>query len=330
MNLNTSYLGLKLKNPLMPGASPLVDNMDHVRQLEDAGAAAIVMHSLFEEQIPDPLAGTNCRNDSKAMQGRMSDSYLPPTGGFALDPERYLAQLSKIKESVEIPVIGSLNGVTLGGWTRYAQQIQQAGADAIELNIYHIPSDPNENASTLESRTLYLLQAVLDAVSIPVAVKISPCFSALAALVKDINSLGAAGLVLFNRYYQPDIDIESMKVSYRLDLSSPSELRPRLRWTAVLRENYRGSIAVTGGVHSAEDVIKAILCGADAVQVVSSLLKHGPYHLQVMLSGIEAWLNQHGYQSIAQIRGCMSLQNCPDASAYERANYLRTLQMWKD
>ena len=329
MNLETTYLGLKLKNPLMPGASPLVDNLDNIRRLEDAGAAAIVMHSLFEEQVTQQQLAEFSHTENPAESFSEATSYFPHMNDYALGPDRYLDQISKIKQMVEIPVIGSLNGFSLGGWTRYAKLIEQAGADAIELNVYYIATDPEENGATVESRTLYIMQSVLDSVKIPVAVKLSPYFSALASFARDIDSLGASGLVLFNRFYQPDIDIEQLEASHRLELSNSTELRLRLRWAAILHGHLKGSLAVSGGVHSTEDIIKSIMCGADAVQVVSSLLKYGPSHIGTLLHGLETWLEDHEYESVAQMRGSMSLRHCPDPSVYERANYLRILQLWK-
>ena len=329
MNLETTYLGLKLKNPLMPGASPLVDNLDNVRRLEDAGAAAIVMHSLFEEQVTQQQLAEFAHIETPAESFSEATSYFPHMHDYALGPDQYLERISKIKEMVWIPVIGSLNGVSLGGWTQYAKLIEQAGADALELNVYYIATAPEENGATVESRTLYILQSVLDAVKIPVAVKLSPYFSALASFARDIDSLGAAGLVLFNRFYQPDIDIEELVATHRLELSNSTELRLRLRWAAILHGRLKASIAVSGGVHTTEDIIKSIMCGADAVQVVSSLLKYGPSHIGTLLQGMEKWLEDHEYESVAQMRGSMSLRHCPDPSVYERANYLRMLQLWK-
>ncbi len=329
MNLETTYLGLKLKNPLMPGASPLVDNLDNVRRLEDAGAAAIVMHSLFEEQVTQQQLAEFSHTENPAESFSEATSYFPHMDDYALGPDRYLEQISKIKEMVEIPVIGSLNGVSLGGWTSHAKLIEQAGADAIELNVYYIATDPEENGASVESRTLYILQSVLDSVKIPVALKLSPYFSALASFARDIDSLGAAGLVLFNRFYQPDIDIEELEATHRLDLSNSTELRLRLRWAAILHGRLKASIALSGGVHSTEDIIKSIMCGADAVQVVSSLLKYGPSHIGTLLHGLETWLEDHEYESVRQMCGSMSLRHSPDPSVYERANYLRILQLWK-
>ena len=329
MNLTTNYLGLKLKNPIMPGASPLVDHLDNVRRLEDAGAAAIVMHSLFEEQITSQQLAEFAHTENPAESFAEATSYFPQMEDYALGPDRYLEQISKIKKMVDIPVIGSLNGTSLGGWTDYARLIEQAGADALELNVYYIATDPEESSSAVESRSLYILQSVLDAVKIPVAMKLSPFFSSPGHFAKQLDTMGAAGLVLFNRFYQPDIDIEELEATHRLDLSNSTELRLRLRWAAILHGHLKADIAVSGGVHTTEDIIKAIMCGANAVQVVSSLLKYGPSHIGSLVSGLQQWLEEHEYESVDQMRGSMSLRHCPDPSVFERANYLRVLQLWK-
>lgn len=329
MNLETKYLGLNLKNPVMPGASPLVDQIDNIRRLEDAGAAAIVMHSLFEEQITKQQISEFYHTESYAESSSEAASYFPQMEDYALGPDRYLEQISQIKEMCGIPVIGSLNGVSLGGWTNHAKLIEQAGADALELNVYYIATDPDEPGTSVESRTMYILQAVLDAVKIPVSVKLSPYFSSPGHFAKQLDALGARGLVLFNRFYQPDIDIEELEAAPRLELSNSTELRLRLRWAAILHGHLKADLAIGGGVHSAEDIIKAIMCGANVVQVVSSLLKYGPSHIGALIHGLSRWLEEHDYESIDQMRGCMSLKKCPDPSAFERANYLRVLQLWK-
>jgi dihydroorotate dehydrogenase (fumarate) len=329
MNLKTKYLGLDLKNPVMPGASPLVDQLDNVRRLEDAGAAAIVMHSLFEEQITKQQISEFYHTESSAESSSEASSFFPQMDDYALGPDRYLAQISKIKEMCDIPVIGSLNGISLGGWTEYARHIEQAGADALELNVYYVATDPDEPGSSVESRTLYILQAVKDAVSIPVSVKLSPYFSSPGHFAKQLDQMGANGLVLFNRFYQPDIDIEELEATPRLELSNSTELRLRLRWAAILHGHLKADIALGGGVHTVEDIIKSIMSGANVVQVVSSLLKYGPSHIGELISGLLHWLEKHEYDSLDQMRGSMSLRNCPDPSAFERANYLRVLQLWK-
>lgn len=329
MDLTTDYLGLALKNPLMPGASPLVNQLDHVRRLEDSGAAAIVMHSLFEEQITSQQLAEFAHTENPAESFAEATSYFPRMEDYAVGPDRYLQQISTIKEKVAIPVIGSLNGISTGGWIDYARLIQQAGADALELNVYYIATDPSEPGTAVEQRTLDVLAAVKAAVSIPVAVKLSPFFSSPGHFIKQLDQAGASGVVLFNRFYQPDIDIEELEASHKLDLSNSTELRLRLRWAAVLHGHINGSIALSGGVHTVEDVVKAIMCGANAVQVVSALLKYGPSHLASMLGGLKHWMEDHEYESISQMRGSMSLRNCPDPAVYERANYLKVLQLWK-
>jgi dihydroorotate dehydrogenase (fumarate) len=329
MNLSTTYLGLKLNNPVMPGASPLVDQLDNVRRLEDAGAAAIVMHSLFEEQITSEQISEFYHTENPAESFSEATSYFPQMEDYALGPDRYLEQIGKIKSMVDIPVIGSINGTSLGGWTEHARLIEQAGADALELNVYYIATDPDEPGTSVESRTLYILQAVRDAVGIPISVKLSPYFSSPGHFAKQLDAMGAAGLVLFNRFYQPDIDIEELEAAPRLELSNSTELRLRLRWAAILHDRIKADIAVGGGIHTVEDIIKAIMCGATVTQVVSSLLKYGPSHIGDLISGLGRWLEEHDYESVDQMRGSMSLRHCPDPSAFERANYLRVLQLWK-
>ena len=329
MDLTTNYLGLSLKNPVMPGASPLVDQLDNVRRLEDAGAAAIVMHSLFEEQITNDQLAEFAHTETPAESFSEATSYFPHMEDYALGPDRYLQQISKIKESVDIPVIGSLNGVSMGGWTDHARLIQEAGADALELNVYYVATDPDEPGLTVEKRTLDILEAVKESVTIPISVKLSPFFSSPGHFAKQLDAMGAAGVILFNRFYQPDIDIEELEATHRLDLSNSTELRLRLRWAAILHGHLKGDIAVSGGVHTVEDIIKAIMCGASVVQVVSSLLKYGPAHIGSLISALEHWLEDHEYESIEQMRGSMSLQHCPDRTVFERANYLRVLQLWK-
>lgn len=329
MSLATTYLGLKLKNPIMPGASPLVDHLDNIRRLEDAGASAIVMHSLFEEQITNDQLAEFAHTENPAESFSEATSYFPRMEDYVLGPDRYLEQISRIKEMVDIPVIGSLNGTTLGGWTDHARLIEAAGADALELNVYYIATDPDEPGTAVEQRTLDILQSVKENVSIPVAVKLSPFFSSPGNFAKQLDAVGAAGVILYNRFYQPDIDIEELEATHRLDLSNSTELRLRLRWAAILHGHLKADIAVSGGVHTVEDIIKAIMCGANAVQTVSCLLKYGPSHIGSLIKGLAQWLEEHEYESVDQMRGCMSLQHCPDPSVFERANYLRVLQLWK-
>jgi dihydroorotate dehydrogenase (fumarate) len=330
MSLTTHYLGLKLSSPFMPGASPLVDDLDMVRRLEDAGAAAIVMHSLFEEQISLEQHATIYHMEMYADAFAEVRGYFPEPAQFALGPEQYLEQISRIKQAVAVPVIASLNGATAGGWTRYAGLIQEAGADALELNIYYLPTDPNEPTEAVERRAIDVLRCVKAGVRIPVALKLSPFYSALPALVAELERGGADGLVVFNRFYQPDIDLENLEVVPKVNLSTSQELLLRLRWLSILSSQTRMSLACSGGVHNAEDALKAIMCGAHAVQLVSALLRHGPKHLKKVKQDVITWMEEHEYFSLAQLHGSMNLSRCPDPAAFERANYMRTLQSWRD
>ena len=329
MDLTTTYLGLPLKNPVMPGASPMVDKLDNVRRLEDSGAAAIMMHSLFEEQITSQQLAEFAHTEFSAGSSSEASSYFPQMADYALGPDKYLEQIAKIKETVGIPVIGSLNGISMGGWTDHARLIQQAGADALELNVYYVATNPNESGTAVEQRTLDILEAVKASVTIPVAVKLSSYFSSPGHFAKQLDASGAAGVVMFNRFYQPDINIEELEATPHLELSNSTELRQRLRWIAIIHGHIKANIALSGGVHSFEDIIKGIMVGADVVQVVSTLLKHGPEHLAGLLADLSRWMEVHEYESVDQMRGSMSLGHCPDPSVYERANYLRVLQLWK-
>lgn len=329
MNLETQYLGLTLKHPLMPGASPLVDDMDLVRRLEDAGASAIVMHSLFEEQLTQE-EGSYAR-DVERFQDSFSEasSFFSVAEDFVLGPDRYLERIREIKEAVDLPVIASLNGSSVGGWTAFSREIEKAGADALELNYYTVPSSPEHAAWDLEADALEILRSVRRDVKIPVAVKLSPFFSSLPHFAHKMVEAGASGFVLFNRFYQPDIDIENLEASPTLELSTPSELRLRLRWLAILRGEIGVSLAASGGVHTGADAIKALMAGADAIQLVSCLLRRGPEHLGVVLKDMIRWLEEHEYASLDQLRGSMCLKHCPDPGAFERANYMKILQGWR-
>lgn len=328
MDLTTEYLGLRLKNPLMPGASPLVDDLGAVRRLEDAGAAAIVMHSLFEEQITLEARVELAHVDAHEHSFAEAATYLPSADDFALGPDRYLDQISRIKSAVGVPVIASLNGVTPGGWTDYARLMQDAGADALELNVYFLPTNPMQSCAEVEARVLEVVSMVVSAVRIPVAVKLSPFFSALPHFAQQLRGAGAAGLVLFNRFYQPDLDPEALEVKPTLKLSDPYELRLRLRWLAILSATVPGDLSASGGVHTGLDAVKAVMAGATTVQLVSVLLRQGPGHLSELLGFFRRWLEEHEYESLAQLRGSLNLASCPDPSAFERANYLKILQSW--
>jgi len=306
-----------------------VDDLAVVRQLEDAGAAAIVMHSLFEEQITLERAALERDVESHTESFAEALSYLPNEDDFDETSAQYLELIGKIKETVSVPVIASLNGITLGGWAGHAKLIEQAGADALELNYYDLPSDPRVTGAEVEQRALDLVAAIRKDVKMPIAVKLSPFFSSLPNFVTRIKEAGANGVVLFNRFYQPDINIEDLDTESVLELSNSTELRLRLRWLAVLSAQVETSYAATGGVHSAEDVVRAVMAGAHAVQMVSALLHNGVEHLATVLTNLTQWLEEHEYESIAQMRGTMNLKHCPDATAFERTNYLRILKSWQ-
>jgi dihydroorotate dehydrogenase (fumarate) len=329
MNLSTTYLGLKLAHPLMAGASPMVDDMGMVKRLEDAGASAIVMHSLFEEQITREEQGTIMDMQLSSNSSAEAISFFPQPDEFRLGPEKYLEQIHRIKAAVAVPVIASLNGTTPAGWLHYGKLMQEAGADALELNVYYIPTDAKETAAQVEKRTLDIVRAVKSEVKIPVSVKLSPFFSSLAHFAAELETAGADGLVLFNRFFQPDINVEELVAEPSLQLSGPADLLLRLRWLAVLHGHVKGSLAVTGGVHDGIGALKAVMAGADAVQMVSALLIHGPERLAQARATLAEWLEEHEYESLAQARGSMSLLKSPNPQAFTRANYMRILNGWK-
>jgi dihydroorotate dehydrogenase (fumarate) len=329
MDLTTTYLGLKLAHPLMAGASPLVNDMGMVKRLEDAGVSAIVMHSLFEEQITREAQGTILDVQQSSNTSAEALSYFPQPDEFHLGPEQYLEQIHRIKQAVSVPVFASLNGTTAAGWLRYGKLMQEAGADALELNVYYIPTDAKESSAEVEKRALDIVRAVKSEVKIPVAVKLSPFFSSLAHFAAELEDAGADGLVLFNRFYQPDINVETLLAEPSLQLSTPSDLLLRLRWLAVLYGHVKGSLAVTGGVHEGIGALKAVMAGADAVQMVSALLIHGPERLAQSRAGLTQWLEDHEYESLAQARGSMSLLKSPNPQAFTRANYMRIINGWK-
>ena len=329
MDLSTTYLGFTLPHPLMPGASPLADDLDTVRRLEDAGAAAIVMRSLFEEQITREQVGTvhNILVHEESFAEALS--YFPEPDEYALGTDGYLEQLRRIKAAVAVPVIGSLNGTTPEGWIDYAKQMQEAGADALEINFYHVATDPAESGADVEKRLLDVVRLVKQAVTVPVAVKLSPFFSSLPHIARQLDTLGADGLVLFNRFYQPDIDQEALEATPRLNLSTSDELLLRVRALATLSGRVGASLAATGGVHNALDALKAVMAGAHAVQMVAALLHHGPQALRQVRDELAAWLEDHEYESLRQAQGSMRLERCPDPGAFERGNYMRVLQTWR-
>jgi len=329
MNLSTEYLGMMLSHPLVAGASPLADDLDGVRRLEDAGAAAIVLRSLFEEQITREQMSEHVHLDSHGESFAEAASYFPSPHAFALGPFQYLEHVRRAKEAVRIPVMASLNGATPGGWIEYARLMAQAGADALELNLYRLATDPETTSADIERQAIDTVREVKKVVTIPVAVKLSPFYTAFAHLARELDRAGADGLVLFNRFYQPDIDAEELTAERTLHLSDSSELRLRLHWTAILSERVQASLAVSGGVHTALDVVKATMAGAHVTQMVSALLMHGPEHLRTVLDDLAAWMQEHEWHSLAEMRGNMSLFKVPDPDAYERANYMLMLQGWR-
>jgi dihydroorotate dehydrogenase (fumarate) len=327
MNLATSYMGFELPHPLVPGAGPFVDSLDTVRRLEDAGAPLIVMHSLFEEQVAREEVNLTRSIETPKDSYAEALSYFPEPEDFVLGPEDYLEQIRKVKAAVSVPVIGSLNGTTEGGWLRYAQLIQQAGADGLELNLYELALDLGETGVEVERRGLEVVRAVKGSVKIPVAVKLSPFYSSIGNFARRLDEAGADALVLFNRFYQPDIDVEEQEL-LRVNLSSPTELLLRVRWIGALSGRIRASLAATGGVHTAIDVVKAVMAGAHATQMVSALLQHGPDYLRQVRDDLARWLEEHEFESLRQMQGSMNLLRCRDPGAYQRANYIRLLQSW--
>jgi dihydroorotate dehydrogenase (fumarate) len=329
MNLSTEYLGLMLPHPLVAGAGPLADDLDGVRRLEDAGASAIVLRSLFEEQISREQMSEYINLDSHGESFAEAGSYFPSPHAFALGPFQYLEHLRRAKEAVRIPVMASLNGTTPGGWIEYARLMAQAGADALELNLYRISTDADTTGTEIERQAVETVREVKKAVTIPVAVKLSPFYTALAHFSRELDRAGADGLVLFNRFYQPDIDPEELTATRTLHLSDSSELRLRLHWMAILSGQVQASLAVTGGVHTALDVVKSTMAGAHVTQMVSALLMQGPAHLRTVLKDLAAWMEKHEWQSLAKMRGNMNLSKVPDPDAYERSNYMLMLQGWR-
>lgn len=329
MQLKTTYLGIELEHPFMPGASPLADDLDNVRRLEDAGASAIVLRSLFEEQIEQEQLATAAFMDEPSLSFAEAASYLPAPADFALGPDEYLNQVRLIREAVKVPVIASLNGTHSGRWLQYARLIEEAGASALEINMYELVTDPKLSAGAVEDLSIEMVSALDGPIDIPFAVKLSPYYSALPSFAARLEASGAGGLILFNRFYQADIDIEELEAVRSLHLSSSSSLLLRLRWLAILSSQVGCSLAVSGGVHTIEDAIKAVMCGADVVQMVSALLKNGPERLTQVLDGFRDWLVEHEYESLDQMRDSMNLEHSPDPAAYERANYMHVLQNWR-
>jgi dihydroorotate dehydrogenase (fumarate) len=329
MDLSTNYLGLHLNNPIVPSASPLSRSLDSMKRLEDAGAAAIVMYSLFEEQIAHETAELNHYLTYGTESFAESLTYFPEAQEYNLGPDEYIELLHAAKEKLGIPIIGSLNGISVGGWIDYAKKIEHAGADAIELNVYYIPTDPELAGKEVEDRYLEVLHAVRHEVKIPIAMKLSPFFSSFANFAHRLDTAGANGLVLFNRFYQPDIDLETLDVVPSVVLSTPMAMRLPLRWTGILHGRIKASLAATSGIHTAHDVIKMLMVGADVTMMCSSLLKNGPQHIRKVLAEIREWMLEHEYVSISQMKGSMSQKSVADPAAFERANYMKALNQYK-
>ncbi len=330
INLTTTYLGLNLKNPLVASASPLSKKIDKAKKLEDAGVSAIVMYSLFEEQIIheslelDHFLSRGTESFAEAL------TYLPDGGMYGVSPEKYLNQVGGLKKALTIPVIGSLNGVSNGGWIRYAKHIEEAGADALELNLYYLPTDPNLTSNEVEDAQVELVAEVRSAIKIPLAVKLSPFVTSLPNFAKRIVDAGANGLVLFNRFYQPDFDLDELDIVHSLDLSTSADLRLPLRWISILHGKVSADYALTSGIHTAHDVLKAMMAGAKVAMMASNLLHSGEQVIPSMLKDLEEWMKEREYESIQQMQGSMSQKNVKEPAAFERANYMKVLSSWRD
>ncbi|MGQ9686030.1 MAG: dihydroorotate dehydrogenase-like protein [Thiobacillaceae bacterium] len=326
IDLSTDYVGLSLKNPLVPSASPLTRDVDSVLRLEDAGAAAVVMYSLFEEELQ--------AEDERAMRfllhGELGHgeaaSFLPEPAHYRSGLDAYLEQLTRLKQRLEIPVVASLNGTSLSGWVDLGRELERAGADALELNVYHVAADPQVSGPSVEARYISLLAELRAQVEIPIIMKLSPYFSSLPHFIRDLEVAGARGVALFNRFYQPDIDLEHLRISHQLHLSYPDEALLRIRWLAILHGRVDLTMAATGGVHSHQEALKMLLAGADVVHLASALLQRGPVCLTEILEDMRRWLEEKEYASVRQLKGSMSQKNLPDPAALERANYVRVIQ----
>ncbi len=326
MDLSTTYLGLKLRSPLVPSAAaPLTENIGNIKLMEDHGAPAVVLYSLFEEQLRLERSELNYHLTHGTESFPEALTYFPEPAEFHVGPEEYLKHIAKAKAAVNIPIIASLNGSTPGGWTDYAKKIQQAGADALELNIYSIPTDINVTAAEVENEYVEVVKAVKSAITIPVAVKLSPFFTNFANVAKRLVDVGANGLVLFNRFYQPDIDLETLEVTPNILFSTPMAMRLPLRWMAILHGRVNASLAATSGIHRATDVLKMLMVGADVTCLCSVLMRHGVKQISVVENEMRTWMEQHEYESVKQLKGSLSQKNCDDPSAYERAQYMRAI-----
>lgn len=329
MNLTTKYLNMVLKNPIVASSSPLSHNIDSIRRLEDAGAAAVVMYSLFEEQIGFDSYYIDYHLTQGIDSYAESISYFPDMQSYNVGPDGYLNLIRRAKEAVNIPVIGSLNGASVGGWTDYAALIEEAGADALELNVYYVPANINMPGNEVEDLYVEILTAVRQAVTIPVAVKLSPFFSSVAYMASRLAAYGADGLVLFNRFYQPDFDLENLEVKPRLVLSDSDDLRLPLRWVAILYDRLDVDFAITSGIHTSQDVLKGLMAGAKVTMMASELLQNGVRRIGQVLNEIVKWLNEYEYESVTQMVGAMSQKHCAEPAAFERANYMKMLDSYR-
>jgi dihydroorotate dehydrogenase (fumarate) len=328
MDLSTSYLGLKLRTPLVPAASPLTEEIDNIKQMEDAGASALVLYSLFEEQLRQDRVELAHHLEQGTYSTPEALTYFPEPEEFRLGPEEYLKHIARAKQAVGIPVIASLNGSSAGGWTEYAKGIQEAGADALELNIYYIPTDMSLTSAQIEQTYLDIVREVKSVVTIPVAVKLSPFFTNFANMARRLEQVGANGLVLFNRFYQPDIDLETLEIKPNILLSTPMAMRVPLRWIALLYGKLKLNLAATSGIHRASDVLKMLMAGADVTMLCSSLIRHGVRQIGVIERDLVAWMEEHEYQSVTQLKGSLSQKNCADPSAFERAQYMKAISQF--
>jgi len=329
MDLTTTYLGLNLKNPIVPSASPLSRDIDKIKEMEDAGAAAVVLHSLFEEQITHEELEFYFHTEPYEESYAEATTYFPKSNNYESGPEEYLEHIRKAKEAVQIPIIASLNGATPGGWTEYAKKMEMAGADALELNVYMLATDPEKSSEDIEQIYLDILRMVKSTVSIPVVMKLSPYFSSLAGFTKKLDDAGVDGLLLFNRFYQPDIDLENLEVVPNVILSTPQSMRLPLRWIAILYGKVKADLAATSGIHTAEDVIKMTMVGAKVTEIFAALHEYGINHIRQVLKDIKSWMIDHEYESLDQMRGSMSHRSVANPGAFERANYMRALRSIK-
>src|SRR6516225_951088 len=325
MKLATTYLGFKLRTPLVPSASPLSEKLDNLKRMEDAGASAVVFHSLFEEQLrpANHRMRRGSGNGGEFSRDALEDYSDEPD--FRVDPEAYINHIAKAKQVLRIPIIASLNGATFGGWQRYARLIEQAGADALELNIYNVPTNPEQTANDIETEYLSIVASIKRLLKIPVAVKLSPYFTNLSQFARRLDEQGANALVLFNRFYQPDIELETLEVSPNVLLSTPMAMRLPMRWIALLYGRIGANLAATSGIHHGVDALKMIMAGADVTMLCSVLLRRGIDHIRVIEREMHEWMEEHEYESVEQIKGIMSQKNCPDPTAFERVQYTRAL-----